>query len=219
LYNTGAVLCPLCRQRSARRSCPALGYQICAVCCGTKRLSEIRCPSECSYLATAREHPPAIAIRRQQHDLDTLVQLVRDFSERQTQLFFLIASFLVRYQPQELQPLIDADVTEAARALAATFETASRGVIYDHRPASLPAERLAVALKQVLQEAGKNAGSSFERDVAAVLGRMAETSAGDRMAASGPRAFVELLARMIRKGEDATREEGASGPPRLIVPS
>ena len=213
------MLCPLCRQRSARRGCPALGYQICAVCCGTKRLTEIRCPSDCSYLASAREHPPAATIRRQQHDLETLVQLVRDFSERQTQLFFLIASFLVRYQPQELHALIDADVTDAARALASTFETSARGVIYDHRPASLPAERLAVALKPVLQEAGKTAGSSFERDVAVVLGRIADTSAGDRMTGSGPRAFVELLGRMIRKTEDATREDAASGASRLIVSS
>ncbi|MCK7478268.1 MAG: hypothetical protein M0C28_13315 [Candidatus Moduliflexus flocculans] len=36
--------CPLCRQRAARRRCPALDRDICAVCCGTKRLAEIRLP-------------------------------------------------------------------------------------------------------------------------------------------------------------------------------
>src|SRR4029079_6022625 len=58
LYNNAHVICPLCGVRRARRGCPALGKQICAVCCGTKRLVEIQCPSDCAYLATAREHPP-----------------------------------------------------------------------------------------------------------------------------------------------------------------
>ncbi len=53
------MTCPLCSQRKARRACPALGHQICAVCCGTKRLTQIPCPSDCVYLASAREHPPA----------------------------------------------------------------------------------------------------------------------------------------------------------------
>ena len=140
-------MCPLCGQRKARRDCPALGYQICAVCCGTKRLTEIHCPSDCPYLASAREHPPAVAVRQQQRDVESLVEVVRDFNERQSQLFLMIATFLIRYEPPELQALLDDDVAEAADALAATFETASRGVIYEHRPASLPAERLAAALK------------------------------------------------------------------------
>ena len=83
-------------------------------------------------------------------------------------------TFLVRYEPPELQPLIDDDVAEAAAALAATFETASRGVIYEHRPASLPAERLATALKPVLAEAGKGAGRLSSVTPAVVLRRVEE---------------------------------------------
>ena len=113
---------------------PALGKQICAVCCGTKRLVEIACPSDCAYLASAREHPAAATLRQHQHDVALLVRFVRDLNERQSQLFFLLATFLLRYNPPELQPLIDEDIAEAAAALAATFETASRGVIYEHQP-------------------------------------------------------------------------------------
>jgi hypothetical protein len=50
------MLCPVCHQRKAKRACPALGKQICAVCCGTKRLTEIACPPDCGYLSTARTH-------------------------------------------------------------------------------------------------------------------------------------------------------------------
>ena len=81
-------------------------------------------------------------IVKSNEDDDELVQFMRDLSERQSQLFFLVTSFLVGYQPPELQPLIDNDIAEAAAALAATLETSVRGVIYEHRPASLPAERL-----------------------------------------------------------------------------
>lgn len=214
------VVCPLCGQRKARRACPALGHQICAVCCGTKRLTQIRCPNDCIYLATAREHPPAVAVRQQQRDVSLAVQFMRDFSERQSQLFLMLATFLARYEPGELQSIVDGDVHEAVAALASTFETAARGVIYDHRPASLPAERLAGALKSLLLEAGKNGGTSFERDAAVVLRRIAEGVGEARSADPGNhRAFLDLLGRVIRKSDG---EPGERPPhpetPRLIIP-
>lgn len=219
------MVCPLCGVRKARRGCPALGHQICAVCCGTKRLTEIACPSDCTWLASAREHPPASAVKRQQHDLSLLVQFMRDFSERQSQLFFLIQTFFNEYKPSELQPLIDDDVAEGAAALAATYETSSRGVIYEHRPSSLAAERLMTALKPLLNEAGKGLGSAFERDAAVVLRRI-----GEAVAAAGTndpgnrRAYLALVARVIRRrGEPSTGTSGEQdGQPaqgsRLIVP-
>jgi hypothetical protein len=192
------VVCPLCGTRRARRGCPALDKQICAVCCGTKRLAQIRYPSDCAWLATAREHPPAVVVRQQQRDIGLLVQFMRDLSERQSKLVFLITAFLARYQAPELQTPIDEDVAEAMGALAATFETASRGLIYDHRPASVLAERLTTALKPVLAEAGKGAGSSFERDAAVVLRRLEEAVRDVRALEAGNReAFLDLLRRVI----------------------
>jgi hypothetical protein len=211
------VVCPLCDKRRGRRGCPALGRQICAVCCGTKRLVEIPCPADCPYLATAREHPPAVAVRQQQRDVELLTHGMRDLSERQSQLFFLISSFLQRYEPPALQPLVDDDVSGGVAALASTFETAARGVIYDHRPAAPPADRLAAALKPVIAEAGKHGGSAFERDAAVVLRRIGEASHEVGMAdPSNPRAYLDLLGRMFRedKNHDATDEKAS----RLIVP-
>lgn len=214
------MICPLCRQRKARRACPALGHQICAVCCGTKRLTEIKCPSDCGYLASAREHPPAVVVRQQQHDVSWLVQTMRDFSDRQSRLFVMVCTFLTRYQPSELQPLIDADVVEAVTALAATFETASRGVIYEHRAASIPAGRLAAALRPVLVEAGKNGGTAFERDAAFVLRRVSD--AAGELGAGFPgnrRALLDLLDRTLRRAPPESDADAAPPEaPRLIVP-
>jgi hypothetical protein len=181
---------------------------------------EIACPADCPYLAVAREHPPAVAVRQQQRDVAWLVQGMRDLNERQSQLFFVINSFLQRYEPPELQRLRDDDVIDAVAALAGTFETAARGVIYDHRPSALPANRLATALKPVIVEAGKQGGSAFERDAAVVLQRIGQVAQEVR-AASGPdsRGFLELLARALR--EDQTRDAPArnvENVPRLIVP-
>jgi hypothetical protein len=187
------------------------------VCCGTKRLVEIQCPSDCVYLAASREHPPAAILRQQQRDAELLVRFIRDLNQRQSQLFFLIDRFLVRYRPPELQPLIDDDVIEAAAALAATFETAARGVIYEHRPASPPAERLATALKPLLAEAGKNGGTPFERDAAVVLRRIEEAAREARAIDQGNhKAFLGLLGRMIAESDEQDPPPAAS--PRLIVP-
>ena len=213
------MVCPLCGQRKARRACPALNQQICAVCCGTKRLVQIQCPSDCSYLSVARDHPPAAVLRQQQHDFGLLVRISRDFNDRQSRLFVIVTTFLNGYPVQDLQPLIDDDVAEAAAALAATFETASRGVIYEHRPASLPAERLVSTLKPVLLEAGKGGGTPFERDAAFVLRRIEEAVAEMRAVhPDNQRAFLDLILRTMKKPAAARDDEGPAPPAtRLIV--
>lgn len=214
------MLCPLCGIRKARRSCPAKGSQICSVCCGSKRLIEIDCPSDCAYLASAREHPPAVELRQQEKDFARLGPMVRDFTATQGELFLLLGSVVNNYQPIDLHPLLDEDVADAAGALASSLETAARGVIYEHRPASRAAERLMAAFKELLAQAGKGGGETrLQREATLVLRRI-EESARQGSPQAGSRAFIELLARIIRmpdrsgKAEDTTLREGSG----LIVP-
>ncbi len=106
-------------------------------------------------------------------------------------------------------------------ALASTFETASRGVIYEHRPASAAASHLMGALKPVLAEAGHGGGTPFERDAVVVLRRAAESVAAARALEPGnARAFLDLLGRVIRPtdGDARPATEPAQDTPRLIVP-
>jgi hypothetical protein len=161
-----------------------------------------------------------VAVRQQQHDVGVLLQVMRDFNERQSQLFLLISTFLVRYEAPELQPLIDDDVAEAMAALASTFETSARGVIYEHRPASLAASHLMNALKPVLLEAGKGSGTPFERDAVLVLRRVAESVAPVRASEPGnARAFLDLLGRVMQAsaGDERAAQPSAQDQPRLIV--
>ena len=213
----------MCETRRVKRSCPALGRQICPVCCGTKRLTEIQCPADCVYLAAAREHPAAAIVRQQRHDVGFVMQFVRDFNERQSQVFVLISTFLVRTAADAaaLQSILDEDVADALRSLASTFETSVRGVIYEHRPASLAAQRVVAGLTPILAEAGKSGGTAFERDAAVVMRRMeqAVTDLHDAATVVDRSAFLERLARIFSKAaQDEAASAAASDAPRLIVP-
>jgi hypothetical protein len=211
----------LCGERKARRTCPAVGKQICAVCCGTKRLTQIQCPADCPYLASARTHPPAAVVRRRERDVELFLDGVRDLSETQSKLYLMVTSFFLSYEPAALHPLIDDDVIEAAAAMAGTYETAARGLIFEHRPASLPAERLVAALKPALAELAGTGGSAFERTAAIVLRRIEASARTSREHdPENRRAFLDLLARMLRSPSDGPPPPPAPSDdaPRLIVP-
>jgi hypothetical protein len=213
--------CPVCNNRKARRFCPALGKQICAVCCGTKRLVEIACPSDCPYLASARTHPPAVVQRQLEQDRALLLPLLQGFSERQARLFLMLAALIARHQGEAFQKLVDDDIAQAAEALAATLETAVKGIVYEHQPASLPAARLMVELKVLVADVAKSGGSGLERDAAIALRRI--EGAAKAIAARDPhsRAFQELLVRVLAQPSDSAPQvaETATAPASsLIIP-
>jgi hypothetical protein len=221
------MLCPLCGRRKARRQCPGVGQQICAVCCGTKRLVEIRCPASCPYLASAREHPPAIEQRERTRDVNVLSLAMQDLAnDRQRDLYVLLNGLLRREAADDpLRRPTDADVAEAAGALASTLETASRGIIYEQQPATVPAQRILVAMKQLLEEAGRQAGArAVDREAPAAL-RAVEQGARNASAhlPGGDRAYLELVERIFRGApelppRDAAEPAGEQQPSRLILP-
>jgi len=174
------------------------------------------------YLAAAREHPPAATLRQQQQDYTVFVKALADFNRRQAQLFLAINTVIARYEPPELQAVVDDDVIEAAAALAATYETASRGVIYEHRAATLSAERLGVAIRAMLTEVAGTGGSAFERDVAVVLRRVEETARTAHASGGGDsRAYFKLLDRILSPRDEPAGAEPPDpdkGAPRLILP-
>lgn len=191
------MLCLLCGERKAKRACPSLNRHICAVCCGTKRLVEINCPNGCTYLTTARNHPPAVVQRQQEHDRSLLLPLLQGLSERQTRLFLMLAALTSRHEGEVLQKLMDEDIGQAAEALAATLETAGRGIVYEHRTASLPAERLMTELKTMVTEVTREGGSGLERDAAIALRRIERAARESAKTQPGAAEFQRLLIRML----------------------
>jgi hypothetical protein len=212
------MTCPVCLQRKAKRSCPALGKQICAVCCGTKRLVEISCPPDCGYLSVARIHPPAIVQRQQEMDRAMLLPMLQGLSERQARLFLMLAAVTSRHQSDALHKLVDEDIAQAAGALASTLETAAKGIVYEHQPSSLVASRLMAELKGVVDEVVKNAGSALERDAAIALRRIEH--AAKMMVTVRPETneFQQLLARILAPPSGTTADPDApSGPASSLI--
>jgi len=209
------MTCPQCGQRRARRSCPALGRSICPVCCATKRQTEIRCPADCVHLAAARAHPSATARRQQEADLRQLMGSVGRLSEGQLQLFFLVQSYFLRPSPAGQPQTVDADVADAAGALAATFDTASRGLIFEHQAATAAGRRMAAELLGVLRDVGKGGGSRFESEVAEVLRAVERGARAPEGATAGPRDYLSLVARVLGESSAAATPDAA---PRIVLP-
>ncbi len=238
--------CPLCGARKARRACPALQQEICAVCCGTKRLTEIRCPDDCGYLQSARHHPPATVRRRDEREVAFFAAALHGTTERQRAIVALVQSVILKHVPNAVPRVIDRDVAEAAAALASTFETASRGIIYEQQPASLPAQRLAADLRQQIEQTLHTSERPMDRDLAKAL-RVVETlakhasqelegedtslprrlrsvPAADRRRGSsqseGGTAYLDFLSRRFSSALRADGETREGGPesPRLIIP-
>jgi hypothetical protein len=224
--------CTSCGQRKGRRHCPALGQPICTVCCGTKRLTEINCPSDCSYLTASRAHPPAAVKKQQEIDVALILPSIRQLTERQHQLFFLFHSLIAQHKPEGFSRLIDADVAEAAATAAATLETAARGVIYEYPAQSVPAQRLATELRTMLEQMRQGGAAVFDREAAIVL-RAIEQGARDtakevaKIASVGGVAvgtgdpgsvYLELMGRLLQVNKAARQAVDAKPASSLILP-
>jgi len=210
------VTCPLCLKRPAKRACPALARDICPTCCATKRLTEIRCPSDCVHLDTAKKHPAAVVRKQQEQDIAVLIGAMgRRPSEMQLQLFFLVGSIIVRYRPEGLMSVGDGDVADAAAAMAGTLEAAARGVIAELPGGNPVSEGLRRQIDGFLAEIGKSGGPSFGRQAADVL-RAVERGARHEAPGVGsdPNAYLALLARILPPAP----EEAVTRPGGIIVP-
>src|SRR6188472_3551065 len=210
------MLCPLCQRRKARRDCPALGRSICSVCCGTKRLVEINCPDTCVHLSTARANPAAVVRRQQEADLTRLLPTIQGLTERQHQLFFLFHSVITRHRPDGFARLVDADVAEAAGAVAATLETAAKGVIYEHQTQSTVAQKLAGEFRRLLEEVRKEGAAVYDHEAAVTLRAIEHGARTIGAATGGTDSYLTLMGRLLQVNR-AADQEGAPGTPGSII--
>jgi hypothetical protein len=194
------------------------------VCCATKRLTEIRCPHDCVYLTSAREHPAAVVRKQQERDLAVLLPSIRHLTERQHQLYFLFHSVIARYAPEGFGKLHDDDVAESAAAVAATLETAARGVIYEHSPQSPIAQGLARALKTMIEEVRAKGTTVYDGEAAIALRAIEEGARETRKAQTDgdPTAYLGLVGRLLQitRAPDAPegRETARAQQGSIIIP-
>ena len=179
---------------------------------------EIQCPETCIHLAAAREHPAAVVKKQQERDVAALVPTIKHLTERQQQLFFLFHSVILRHKPEAFSRLLDEDVGQAAGAVAATLETAGRGVLYEHTPASLPAQRLARDMTAALAEIRARGTRIFDGEAAIALRAI---EAGAREARKNPAddtAYLALVGRLLHARSQPAADEEVKPASSLILP-
>jgi hypothetical protein len=212
------MLCPLCQRRKARRECPALGRSICSVCCGTKRLVEINCPDSCPHLSVARANPAAVVRRQNEADLALLLPTMQSLTERQHQLFFLFQSVITRHRPEGFARLTDTDVADAAASVAATLETAARGVIYEHPTQSVVAQKLAGALTDLLATVRQDGATVYDGEAAITLRAIEHGARTVRGHAGEPDGYLSLMGRVLQVNRAAETQGQGTSQSSIILP-
>lgn len=206
--------CPLCRQRKARRRCPAKGSEICSQCCGTKRRVEIACPPGCVYLGDHAGGWPGRETERRR-DLRRLAPRLQGLDEDQARLFFLALAGIngLRAGRRELD---DRLLTQAVSTLRQTVETRSRGILYEHTASDPRAQALMLELKPLFEAGGgpSEAARPNDSDLLAALGALEGCLVDAGREEAGATAFLDSAARMLgRLQGEPTRSR-----PTLIQP-
>lgn len=125
--------CILCVKRKGKRFCPAKNTQICAQCCGEKRVIEIDCPADCTYLTSGQSYRSIKKyVAMMQQEQDPVRQ--RKFYETYQKLGGLLGQVEARIvgYAADLRTLTDDHVMEAVVLLRKTYRTEQKGVIYEH---------------------------------------------------------------------------------------
>jgi hypothetical protein len=138
---------------------------------------------------------------------------VRELTEQQSDLMWTVLAFLRGRRGDALLRTTDADVQDMAEALAGTFETAASGLIYERRPSSLPAQRLATDLRSFLSQMPESRAPR-DRDLAIVFRAIAQGAREARKTlAGGETAYLGLIRRLIVPSPEAAASGEPDEPP------
>jgi hypothetical protein len=110
-------------------------------------------------------------------------------------------------------------VSDAAGAFASTLETAARGVIYEHPPQSLVAQRLVGEMKTMLAQMKEQGATVYDREVAIVLRAIEQGAREIRKTSTGDTVYQELVARLLQVNKASAPPDPQPGPgSSLIIP-
>ena len=143
-----SILCKICGKRRARRSCPAVEGDICALCCGTEREVTLSCPLECEYLKEAhrREKPVTLSQDKLANaDINVTEEFIRSHEE-----FLLFCMYSLLHAALRAPGAVDSDVIQALEALIQTQRTLQSGLVYETRPENTIAAAIQRSFSQSL---------------------------------------------------------------------
>ena len=189
--------CGLCGRRG-ERTCPAVGGEICALCCGKKRRRTIACPDDCRYLAEARRRA-----------VEHLFELGSDpnFERVMGEVLHNLRLALVRSREGRVRDLTDDEARQALAGVSDTMRTRSKGLLYDFKT---PDPRVQLAADELAGFAGlhergeKGYARARPEDIARALAYLARQAERAGAEARGTTVFLDLCA-LVTAAEPARR--------------
>lgn len=200
------MTCVICQKRKARRFCPAKSGMICAVCCGTEREVTIDCPSDCSYLIASREHYE----ERHAADWDKIPFAGRKIPRSVLvahEKLFLELSYVICAAALESPALADPDVIAALQSLAETYETLTKGILYENPPDHRMQRELYDKLKKAVQDYKGREGEGLaavtnvrDPEIRDALIVLTQTSAARSNGRPKGRALIDMMRSQFKPG-------------------
>lgn len=125
--------CAICQIRKPRRSCPAVGSDICTTCCAEGREETIHCPRDCNYLREAHLHETQSAPLDLAKIPNQDIEVTEEFLQ-QSEVFMAYIAVALLDAAEPIPAVTDWDVREAFEALIRTYRTMEGGIYYEARP-------------------------------------------------------------------------------------
>jgi hypothetical protein len=146
------IQCKICNQRRAKRRCPGVDGDICAICCAEDREVTIDCPRECPHLREARTYEAKVMLTAEQVPHRD-IEVSEDFVRRQEHLVLMLGNTLTR--AMEKAKAVDSDAREALEAMVQTYRAAQSGLEYETRPPNPYAADIQDELKGIIKDLRK----------------------------------------------------------------
>lgn len=150
---TASVKCVECNQRKGKRHCPALNRRICAQCCGENRVVKIPCAPDCAFLTTGQAYHGSkkyTSLLQNEENPQKRLKLLRTMEEN-AEIIVLLELVIVGYAGS-LTSFRDHDVLESVQLLKRTYQTESRGIIYEESSSNPLAQALVQEMRDTLEQ-------------------------------------------------------------------
>jgi uncharacterized protein YheU (UPF0270 family) len=153
-----------------------------------------------------------------------LLPRISDLTEPQYRLFLFLQGVILQYARTADPTPLDIDAAEAAATVAATLETAGKGIIYEHPAATIPAQRLATELRKVVADVAQRNGADagrVERDAAQALRRMEAAARTAHSEVPDPTypdmSWLALASRLMSAAAAAEAAQPPAEKPRIVL--
>jgi hypothetical protein len=155
-----------------------------------------------------------------------LLPRIADLTETQSRLLMLAQALIVQHVKGASLAPNDTDVADGVASVAATLETAGKGIIYEHRAVAIPAQRISDLISAAIQDLVTRAGSDgarLERDAAKALRALERTAREARKELpDGTRpdtSWLALASRIFSGAQSPLKSDAAPEPaaPKLVV--